>query len=164
MYNEYTPFNYLLMNVTIDVHKILLSIFNNDIEGIFADDFQEEEIDIYQTICLSQKEMEIFLDKFTLLDIQKQNGNFSDIITNKELIFTNENNDEIENYYVFMNKNFDEKRKNILKIEKIKNIILENSKTQFIEEIKICIKQVLSNVSNLSSKANFLPFKDLFFF
>ncbi len=164
MYNEYTPFNYLLMNVTIDIHKILLSIFNNDTEGVFEDDFQEKEIDIYQTICLSQKEMELFLDKFMLLDIQKQNGKFSDIITNKELIFTNENNDEIENYYVFMNKNFDEKRKNILKLEKIKNIIQEDSETQFVEEIKICIKQVLSNVSNLSSKANILPFKDLFFF
>ena len=163
MYNEYTPLNYLLMNVTIDIHKIIFDIFNNDNEGIFEDDYKEEENDIYQTICLSQSEIEIFLDKYMLLNIDHQNKGFSDIITNKDLVFPNENeNNDIENNYVFINKNFDEKRKNKLKLEKIKEIIQENSKTQFVEEIKICIKQVLSNIPTLSNKGNFFLFKDIF--
>ena len=162
MYKEYTPLNSFIMNITIDLHKILLNyILNSDKEGIFEDDNIEKEYDNYQTICISKKEMEIFLDKYNELNLIN-NDNYSDIISNKNMIFHNDKDTEYDTYYVFLNKNFNELRKSKLKIKKVKELILEKSQTEYVEEIKNCMRHILCNSPELSKKANSLSFKDIF--
>ena len=161
LYKEYTPLNSFIMDITIDLHKILLNyILNTEKEGIFEEDNINKQIDYYQTICLSKNEMEIFLDKFKELELEN-NENYSDIISNKNIIFQDEKDTEFDTYYVFLNKNFNESRKSKLKINKVKELIQEKSQTEYVEEIKNCMRHVLCNSPELSQKANSLSFKDL---
>ena len=70
--------------------------------------------------------------------------------------------DEKEIYYLFLNMNLNEERKRTMKIEhKKEKISSYNSPSQFINEIKICIKYVLSNVPEISSQ-NTVDVENLF--
>ena len=161
LYKEFTPLNSFIMDITIDLHKILLNyILNTEKEGIFEDDNIDKQYEYYQTICLSKKEMEIFLDKFKDLEINN-NENYSDIISNKNMVFHDDNEKEFDTYYVFLNKNFNESRKSKLSIKKVKQLIQEKSQSEYVEEIKICMRHVLCNSPELSQKANLLSFRDI---
>ena len=158
----YTNLNQIILNVSFEIHQFLLNIIKEE-KGIFEYDFKNEEKEIYKTFCLSKKEIEIFLKKYEDLKKDlKSKSKYEQMIMNKELILSKNNIDnEYENYYVFIHKEYDKSKEQEIKIEN-KNEIIGETKTNFIEEIKICINNIFNNIPTLSQTTNSFYVEDLF--
>ena len=160
----YTNLNQMILKVLYELHQFFINIIVNEEKRVFEDDYKTEEKEIYKTFCLSKSEIEIFLNKYDdIKNSLKSKNSYTQMILNKKLILGDkDSNSEFDNFYVFINRNYDKSREQKIKIDSKKNIISETT-TNYINEIKICINNVFCNIPSLSEKANSFPFEELFY-
>ena len=153
-YNDtsFTVINSLIYELTYEINIFLINvIFKEEENAIFKNEFKYDKEEAYKTFSLSKKELNIFFDKYNIINIK--NDKYEQMIYNR-LMITDEKGDEpYENIYIFIKRNYDKSREEIIK-NKEKKYYIGISKSNYIEEIKICINHVLNNVPLLSEKIN----------
>ena len=169
--NNYVIFNTFILENVSRINAIVNSIVIERENDIFynVDQSMTKSEDIYQVICLSKREIYLFLNKFNQCKMLKDKTQYYNLNEEKKDIFSDvieelkeKTEKEKEIYYLFLNMNLNEERKRTMKIEhKKEKISSYNSPSQFINEIKICIKYVLSNVPEISSQ-NTVDVENLF--
>ena len=175
----YTPLNKYMENWIFAFHNIINNFINGDkVDDIFEVNYNNEVNDLYQTMCLSKKEIRIFIDKYKKINdlCQKEdNTEYEQLYFNIDSILKeNEEENEIEKFYIFTHYNFSEYRNNILKIKLKKEINIEfnymdlnedlivQKQYELVDGIKNCVKHVLINIPNLTFNSKNYAFELLF--
>ena len=160
---NYTNLNQMILKIIYELHQFFTNVIFNEEKKVFEDDYKTEEKEIYKTFCLSKPEIGIFLNKYDDIknNLKSQNA-YAQMISNKNFIL--EDNDlksEFDIFYIFIYRNYDKSREQKIKIDFKKDIISQTT-TNYINEIKICINNVFSNIPTLSEKANSFSIEELF--
>ena len=171
--SNYVIFNTFIIQNVPKINEIIQGILGNNLH-IFneTNNSEENNEDIYQVLCLSKKEIYVFIQRFKgCSNFLKEPNKYFQMIENQSLIFSDVTSSDMVNkeiqatYTLFFNLNLPEERKNCLSIqEKKEKIPSYQTTSNFVDEVKICIKHVLSNIPELSSTTNFqveLLFKSL---
>ena len=158
--NNYLVFNPFILQNTLNVRNIFKDILEQNANNIFYNISKISEYvgeDIYQVMCLNKDEILIFADSYDKFpeDDRIQTARFHQVIGNKDNIFNKEKKNEenciTKTFYLFYNENFPESRKKSLCTIKKKEAICEAySASQYVEEIKICMKYVLVNIPDFA--------------
>jgi hypothetical protein len=154
--NNYLVFNPFILQNTLNVRNIFKDILEQNANNIFYNISKISEYvgeDIYQVMCLNKDEILIFTDSYDKFpeDDRIQTARFHQVHGNNDNIFHKEKKKEenciTKTFYLFYNENFPESRKKSLCTIKKKEAICEAlSASQYVEEIKICMKYVLVNI------------------
>ena len=156
--NNYTLFNPFIMQNALNMRSIINEILDPNENNIFynisktVDDIGE---DIYQVMCLNKEEIKIFLDRYNdFYDVEEiQTARYQQVFERKEKILGQDKHKEqgINMFYLFYNENFTEARKKSLSPITQKEKLCEAfSESNFVEEIKICMKYVLANTPDFA--------------
>ena len=157
---SYTIVNHIVYETTYKLNEFILNLILNDEQNlIFKNEYKLSENETYKTISLSKQELSIFFDKYEIINIKTDL--YEQMISNRHLIIDNIDNDNFENIYIFIKRNYDKSREEMIKNKKIKDFIGQTN-TNHIEEIKLCINHILNNIPNLNEKINELPFNKIF--
>lgn len=162
--SNYVIFNTFIIQNVPKINEIIQGILGSNVQ-IFNETNNKEENnqDIYQVLCLTKKEIYLFVQRFKgCSHYLKEPNKYFQMIENQKTIFSDVTSPDMVNkelkvtYTLFLNLNLNEERKNCLSIQEKKEIIpFYQSSSGFVEEVKICIKHVLSNIPELSSTTNF---------
>ena len=179
----YTPLNQFMENWIFSLYDLVTSITSNKKSNDLFDYNNENEnnyLDLYQTFCLSKSEIKIFLDKYKKIDYFSKNYynaeydqlmNHIDLFQSEDNLNNNNNLNIVENFFIFINKNYPEERLQNLKIKQENEIYIEhteneeynkNNKKNFIQGIKNSIKHIFLNIPNINENLKKENFDDLF--
>ena len=156
--NNYLVFNPFILQNTLDVRNIIKDILEQNANNIFYNISKSSEYigeNIYQIMCLNKDEIKIFIDNYINFpnDNCIQTARFHQVYESKENILNKEKDKDTNCiiFYLFYNENFPESRKKLLSTVKKKEKICEAfSASQYVEEIKICMKYVLVNTPDFT--------------
>ena len=169
----FTEDDYKLLNTFIlEQHFILQSYFNENLKNLEEEIYRDQNNsinylanEIYQTMCLSPKEIEIFIKYFKNMNFVDEKNEMQ-YMTTEIMDRLNCNDNSILNYYVFTLLNYTGEREEALKIEKSKekntSYAPEGEEMLFVENIKNCINYVLVNVQPITNNLNNSAFSILF--
>ena len=164
--------DYKLLNTfVLEQHYTLQNYFNDFLKNLEEDIYRDQNKsnnyisnEIYQTMCLSPKEIEIFIKYFNKMDFVDEKNEFQYMTT--EIMDKLNNDNTVFNFYVFTLLNYTGEREQALKIEKFKekntSYVPEGEEMLFVENIKNCINYVLVNVPPLTNNLNNFAFTSLF--
>ena len=131
---SYTIVNHIVYETTYKLNEFILNLILNDEQNlIFKNEYKLSENETYKTISLSKQELSIFFDKYEIINIKTDL--YEQMISNRHLIIDNIDNDNFENIYIFIKRNYDKSREEMIKNKKIKDFIGQTN-TNHIEEIK----------------------------
>ena len=157
---SYTIINDIVYNTTFKLNEFMLNlILNEEQNSIFKNEYKLSENETYKTCSLSKQELSIFFDKYDIINIKTDL--YEQMISNKNLILDDLDTGNFENIYIFVKRNYDKSRIEMIKTKQIKDFIGQTNTNQ-IEEIKLCINHVLNNIPSLNEKINELPFNKIF--
>ena len=157
---SYTIINDIVYHTTYKLNDFILNmILNDEQNSIFKNKYKLSENEIYKTFSLSKQELSIFFDKYEIVNIKTDL--YEQMISNRNLIIDYLDSGNFENIYIFVKRNYDKSRIEMIKTKKIKDFI-GHTNTNHIEEIKLCINHVLNNIPSLNEKINELPFNKIF--
>ena len=122
----------------------------------------------YQTMCLSREEIKIFINHFKEMEFQDEKEELKRMVEDSDKLLYDNRSDKFstQQYFVFINLNYNRERKQNLKIEKKveKNtsFVEEGDEMLFVENIKNCINYVLVNVPPIKDELRNAEFEGLF--
>ena len=163
---NYTPLNKKMIEWILKSYEIINNLLNN--KDNYYDIYDENNLDLYQNFCLNKNEIRIFLEHFKKIPEILDNNEYEQIYNNLDRL--TESLDE-NNYFLFLNYNYNKERDENLKIEYKKEFIIEpynifninnEDRLKYFEGIKNCIKHVLIASFDLSDKIKNLDFQKLF--
>ena len=122
----------------------------------------------YQTMCLSREEIKIFINHFKEMEFEDEKEELKRMVEDSDKLLYDTRSDRFstQQYFVFINLNYNRERKQNLKIEKKveKNTsyVGDGDEMLFVENIKNCINYVLVNVPQIKEEFRNAEFETLF--
>ena len=122
----------------------------------------------YQTMCLSREEIKIFINHYKEMEFPDEKEELKRMVEDSDKFLYDNRSDKFstQQYFVFINLNYNRERKQNLKIEKKveKNTsyVGEGEEMLFVENIKNCINYVLVNVPPIKDELRNAEFEGLF--
>ena len=122
----------------------------------------------YQTMCLSREEIKIFINHFKEMEFEDEKEELKRMVEDSDKLLYDTRSDRFstQQYFVFINLNYNGERKQNLKIEKKveKNTsyVGDGDEMLFVENIKNCINYVLVNVPQIKEEFRNAEFETLF--